>query len=673
MACTQPGCTGAIIDGYCDVCGSPANAAPFVAAESAASAESPHPADGPGPTAVRPESGVRPETKNEDLNMGCTQPGCIGTIVDCYCNVCGSPADASPFVTAEAAASATTPPADEPGVTAVLAPTPAPAAVEEEMPTQLISRVSVPSEQVSAQDVVEPGVADPAVVEEEMPTQLISRVSVPSEQVSAQEVVEPGVADPAALAAQKVDGDKEVAESQPNGAQEYRTRVEEAKMPHGVREAALGEVGKLEQTSDYGSESGDIRTWLDTILDLPWSGKTTDWIDIQESRDVEATLRRLIEPAAAAVEEGATAEVGLVAADIEKADTAADVENAVAEIGPAAVDTEEADTAEIEPVAADIEKADTAADIENAVAEIGPAAVDIEEADTAEIEPVAADIEKADTAADVENAEAEIGPAAAGLEQGDTAGVEPVAADIEKADTAADVENAEAEIGPAAAGLEQGDTAGVEPVAADLEKADTAPVGPEHDDTVKMPAVPAVSSGGRLQRPQLPGQQVLEPEPVQTPAKKKRFGYLALAATVLAALLIGAFLFAASRDRGVTTQSTATATATVIKPTSEPSNESTDTGGEEPTIQLEDLPDSARSFQTVRVEGTYRGGPDTFVQVQRWEGGQWLAFPYAAKTDNLGRFTAFVELGQPGRYRLRVLDREDPDVRSRTFVLVITR
>ena len=29
-ACTQPGCTGRIVDGYCDVCGGPAGAAPFV-------------------------------------------------------------------------------------------------------------------------------------------------------------------------------------------------------------------------------------------------------------------------------------------------------------------------------------------------------------------------------------------------------------------------------------------------------------------------------------------------------------------------------------------------------------------------------------------------------------------------------------------------------------------
>ena len=189
-----------------------------------------------------------------------------------------------------------------------------------------------------------------------------------------------------------------------------------------------------------------------------------------------------------------------------------------------------------------------------------------------------------------------------------------------------------------------------------------------------MPAVPAVLSGGRHQRPQLPEQQVLGPEPVQTPAKKRRFGYLALAATALAALLIGALLFAASRDRGATAQSvptvTATATATVTKPTSEPSNQSTDTGGEEPTIQLEDLAGPARPFQTVRIQGTYRGGPDTFLQVQRWEGGQWLAFPLPAKTDKSGQFTAFVELGQPGRYRLRVVD-PDSGVTSKTFVLVI--
>jgi hypothetical protein len=143
---------------------------------------------------------------------------------------------------------------------------------------------------------------------------------------------------------------------------------------------------------------------------------------------------------------------------------------------------------------------------------------------------------------------------------------------------------------------------------------------------------------------------------------------LALAATALATLLIGALLFAASRDRGVTAQSvptvTATATTPVSMPTSEPPNEPTN------TVRLGDVADSARPFQTVRIDGTYRRGPNTFMRVQRWEGGKWLDFPLPTKTDQSGQFTAYVELGQPGRYRLRVVD-PDSGVTSKPFVLVI--
>jgi hypothetical protein len=56
--------------------------------------------------------------------------------------------------------------------------------------------------------------------------------------------------------------------------------------------------------------------------------------------------------------------------------------------------------------------------------------------------------------------------------------------------------------------------------------------------------------------------------------------------------------------------------------------------------------------------------------VQRWEGGEWLDSPVPTKTDNSGQFTAFVEFGQPGRYRLRVLD-PNSGVTSKTFALVI--
>jgi hypothetical protein len=88
------------------------------------------------------------------------------------------------------------------------------------------------------------------------------------------------------------------------------------------------------------------------------------------------------------------------------------------------------------------------------------------------------------------------------------------------------------------------------------------------------------------------------------------------------------------------------------------------------TIQLEDLADSARPFEAVRIQGTYRGGAGTFLRVQRWEGGKWLDFPLPTKTDQSGQFITQAEFGQPGRYRLRVLD-PDSGVASRPFVLVV--
>jgi serine/threonine-protein kinase PknG len=69
--CTQPGCPGTIVDGYCDVCGSPGPVSTTPAAPAESSVQGPRTPD---------PSGGR-----------CTQPGCTGTIVDGYCDVCGSP------------------------------------------------------------------------------------------------------------------------------------------------------------------------------------------------------------------------------------------------------------------------------------------------------------------------------------------------------------------------------------------------------------------------------------------------------------------------------------------------------------------------------------------------------------------------------------------------------
>ena len=48
----------------------------------------------------------------------------------------------------------------------------------------------------------------------------------------------------------------------------------------------MREVGKLERASDQSPESGWIRTWLDTVLELPWNERTEDATDIGAAREV---------------------------------------------------------------------------------------------------------------------------------------------------------------------------------------------------------------------------------------------------------------------------------------------------------------------------------------------------------------------------------------------------
>ena len=67
---------------------------------------------------------------------------------------------------------------------------------------------------------------------------------------------------------------------------DYRARVDSADLPDHVRTAALREVGKLERASDQSPESGWIRTWLDTVLELPWNEKSTDSTDVAHAREI---------------------------------------------------------------------------------------------------------------------------------------------------------------------------------------------------------------------------------------------------------------------------------------------------------------------------------------------------------------------------------------------------
>ncbi|MFD7404986.1 endopeptidase La [Streptomyces sp. NPDC059866] len=79
----------------------------------------------------------------------------------------------------------------------------------------------------------------------------------------------------------ELNGEKDGEESD-----DYRARVEAADLPETVREAALKEVDKLERSSDQSPEGSWIRTWLDTVLELPWNERTEDAYDIQGAKTV---------------------------------------------------------------------------------------------------------------------------------------------------------------------------------------------------------------------------------------------------------------------------------------------------------------------------------------------------------------------------------------------------
>src|SRR6266702_3427883 len=68
--------------------------------------------------------------------------------------------------------------------------------------------------------------------------------------------------------------------------EDYRSRIEAAGLPEKVAEAALKEAGRLESTPDASPEAGWIRTWLDTVLEIPWNTRTDDAYDIAASREV---------------------------------------------------------------------------------------------------------------------------------------------------------------------------------------------------------------------------------------------------------------------------------------------------------------------------------------------------------------------------------------------------
>jgi ATP-dependent Lon protease len=79
---------------------------------------------------------------------------------------------------------------------------------------------------------------------------------------------------------------KELGEGAEDEQASYREKFETIELPADVRKAVDRELDKLERTSEQSPEHGWIRTWLDTVAELPWGTRTTDDLDVTEARSV---------------------------------------------------------------------------------------------------------------------------------------------------------------------------------------------------------------------------------------------------------------------------------------------------------------------------------------------------------------------------------------------------
>ena len=79
---------------------------------------------------------------------------------------------------------------------------------------------------------------------------------------------------------------EELGEGSGDAVSEYRSKLADADLPEKAREAVEREIDRLERMNEQSPEHGWIRTWLDTVFEIPWNVTTQDQLDLQAARAV---------------------------------------------------------------------------------------------------------------------------------------------------------------------------------------------------------------------------------------------------------------------------------------------------------------------------------------------------------------------------------------------------
>jgi ATP-dependent Lon protease len=68
--------------------------------------------------------------------------------------------------------------------------------------------------------------------------------------------------------------------------EDYRAKITQARMPKQAEEEALKQVSRLEQMHPDAAEASVVRTYLDWLVEVPWSKSTRDKLDVKEAKTI---------------------------------------------------------------------------------------------------------------------------------------------------------------------------------------------------------------------------------------------------------------------------------------------------------------------------------------------------------------------------------------------------